>query len=170
MRRLIVTAALSALALFVVAGAFGAPANLKTFGSESGSEVTVTSSTSATIANGAGEYGGVYVQGKSLNGKSLAKVDFAFTSTGSVAGGAPRFSMPIDDGAAGGYAFLDVANCGGPVVSTENSSCKVYYGNGVYANWDAFAAQNPTFKIGSAIPFIIADQPGEYGVTGIDLH
>ena len=173
MRRLIVTAALSALALFVVAGAFGAPANLKSFGSESGSEVTVLTSSSATIVNEAGGYGGVYVQGKSLQGKSLAKADFAFTAAGVVAGGAPRFSIPINDGAFdpnADYAFLDVANCGGTLVSTEDASCKVYFGNDVFANWDDFAAKRPDYKIASAIPFIIADQAGSYTVSGIDLH
>ena len=166
MRRLIVTAALSALALFVVAGAFGAPANLKMFGT---GEVTVHTSNSATIDNGTGEYGGVYVQGKSLSGKSLAKADFAFTAAGDVAGGAPRFSIPIGDNSA--YAFIDVANCGGSqLVSTESATCKVFYGSDSFANWDAFAAANPGLKIGSAIPFIIADQPGTYTVSGIDLH
>lgn len=155
------------LTLASFAGA-AAPHSLKTFGEDSGSVVTVTGSKSATIVNGAGEYGGVYVQAKSLSGKPLAKVDFEFTATGDTAGGAPRFSMPINDGAA--YAFLDVANCGSEWVSTDNVACKVFYGNESHANWDAFAAAHPDYKIADAIPFIIADQPGTYNVSGIDLR
>jgi hypothetical protein len=159
--------------LAVASFASGAVGGLKTFGQDSGSVVTVTGSKSATIDNGAGEYGGVYVQGKSLNGKALAKVDFEFTSaaTAAVTGGAPRFSMPIDDGTTTlGYAFLDVLNCATSHVSTNDASCKVYFKNEVHANWDAFAAAHGTWKIASAIPFIIADQPGTYSVTGIDIR
>jgi hypothetical protein len=157
------------LTLASLAGA-AAPNALKTFGSGA---VTVTGSKSATIVNGASQYGGVYVGSKSLSGKSLAKVDFEFTATGDTAGGAPRFSMPINDGAFdenSDHAFIDVANCGGSVVSTENAACKVYFGSESHANWDAFAAAHPTWKIADAIPFIIADQPGTYNVSGIDLR
>jgi hypothetical protein len=163
MRKLIATFALAALAMVVfVATSSGAPANLKPF-ADPGSTVTVQSSSSATIVNdNADTDGGIYVQGKSLNGKPLAGVSFGFTSTGEVTGGAPRFSMPINDGGVGGYAFMDAATCGGvsggtTLVSTANASCKVYYGNDVYSNWNAFATKNPTYKIGSKIPFIIAD-------------
>ncbi len=55
-------------------------------------------------------------------------------------------------------------------VSTANADCKVFYGANSFANWDAFAAANPTYKIADAIPFIIADQAGTYHVTGIDLR
>jgi hypothetical protein len=167
-----VVALFSVLMLALASFASGAaPSALKTFGEESGSIVTVTGSKSATIVNEVGEYGGVYVQGKSLNGKALAKVDFEFTSTDAVAGGAPRFSMPIDDGTTTlGYAFVDVLNCATSHVSTDDASCKVYFKNEVHANWDAFATAHSTWKIASAIPFIIADQPGTYSVTSIDLH
>jgi hypothetical protein len=159
------------LTLASLAGA-AAPSALKTFGSAN-SLVTVTGSKSATIVNDAGEYGGVYVQSKSLNGKSLAKVDFEFTAsdTGTVAGGAPRFSMPMNDGTSTtSYAFIDVANCGGTWVSTANADCKVFFGADSYANWDAFAAAKPAYTIADAIPFIIADQAGNYSVSGIDLR
>ena len=157
------------LTLASLAGA-AAPNTLKTFGP---GDVTVTGSKSATIANDAGEYGGVYVQSKSLNGKSLAKVDFEFTASADsdVAGGAPRFSMPINNGTSvTSYAFIDVANCGSEWVSTDNADCKVFLGANSYANWDAFASENPTYKIADAIPFIVADQAGSYTVKDIDLR
>ena len=46
----------------------------------------------------------------------------------------------------------------------------MFYGNESHANWDAFAAAHPDYKIADAIPFIIADQPGTYNVSGIDLR
>jgi hypothetical protein len=175
MKKFIATFALAALAMIVFVGtSLGAPANLKPF-ADPGSSVTVQSSTSATIVNdNAGTDGGVYVQGKSLNGKLLGTVSFGFTSTGTVGGGAPRFSIPINDSSA--YAFMDAANCGGTsgqstLVSTTNPSCKVFYGSESYANWNAFAQAHPTYKIGSKIPFIIADgNAGTFSLTGIDLH
>ena len=39
-----------------------------------------------------------------------------------------------------------------------------------YANWADFASTYPAYKIGSAIPFVIADQAGTYNVSGIDLR
>lgn len=167
MKLVSVVALFSVLMLALASFASGAaPAALKSFGE--GSVVTVTGSKSATIENDAGEYGGVYVNGKSLNGKLIGKTSFSFTATGDIAGGAPRFSIPINDSSA--YAFLDVANCGSGVVSTDNAACKVFYGAESFANWAAFATAHPDYKIGSAIPFVIADQPGTYNVTGIDLH
>ena len=152
---------------------------LKTFGT---GEVTVTSSTSATIVNDAGEFGGVYLQSKSESSKPLDSVDFQFRSTGDVGGGAPRFSIPIDDPATGtkvdGYAFLDVNGGGGDptgvvptLVSTQAGNCQVFFNADTYANWTAFAAANPTFRTSPGhIPFIIADAPGSYEVDGIVLR
>src|SRR5262245_16966324 len=109
-----------------------APNALKPFGfDDSASNVTITGAKSATIVNEVGEYGGVYVQSKGLSGKPLAKVGFAFTSADDVAGGAPRFSIPVNDGAFNpdtDYAFLDVNNCGGDrLVSTDKANCQVFF-------------------------------------------
>jgi len=53
---------------------------------------TVTiSGDSATIVNAFGEFGGVYLNSKSLSAKPLNAVSFSFVSTGGVTGGAPRF-------------------------------------------------------------------------------
>jgi hypothetical protein len=124
----------TALVLLTATVALGAP-KLQTFGT---GEVTLTGDDSATIDNAVGEYGGVYLNSRSQSGKFLAEVDFSFVSTGDVAGGAPRFSIPIDDMAIPGptdfefsygydvaYAFLDVLNCGSNTVSTESLTCPV---------------------------------------------
>jgi hypothetical protein len=184
MKRLTVVFMAVAAFILLVAGAAQAAPGLQAFGT---GDVAVTHADSATIVNDAGEYGGVYVSGrKDLSGKPLSAVDFSFTSTGSTAGGAPRFSIPIDNAAIDGpkdwtfsygkdvaYAFLDVANCGGSgVVSTELSTCPVFLNaGGSWANWDAFAEANPTYRIANvARAFVIADQEGTYNVSNIVLR
>lgn len=162
-----------AAALSVASPTQAAPA-LQTFGT---GVVTINNGT-VSIVNDSGEYGGVYLKSRSTSGKLLSAVDFSFTNTGGTAGGAPRFSIPIDtdmDGSTdNGYAFIDVNNCGGgPSVSTENGSCQVYFHTepAPYANWDAFAAAHPTWRIDPGnIPFVIADVEGTYSVTDVVLR
>jgi hypothetical protein len=176
----LMVAALAAIGFGSVA-ASASPNKLQTFGTGT---VTITGVDSATIVNASGEYGGVYVNAKNQGNKPLNAVSFSFVSTGDVAGGAPRFSIPIDtDGVRGtveGYAFLDAAGCGATVgpnttvsttVDTGSATCAVNFNSVDYANWDAFAAANPSYRIAAgAIPFIIADQAGSYAVSSIDLR
>ena len=179
MKRLLIGLAIAAVAAIgfgsVVASA--SPNKLHAFGTGT---VTITGVDSATIVNDAGEYGGVYINAKNHGNKPLNAVSFSFVSTGDVAGGAPRFSIPIDTGggrgSVEGYAFLDAAGCGGAsnvatTVSTDSLTCAVNFNSVDYANWDTFAAANPTYRIAAgAIPFIISDQPGSYAVNSIDLR
>lgn len=173
---------LTAVAMPMTASAVGG--KLKCF---SGTPATCTierSSNAGTLDTRAGGYAGVYLSnGKSLNGAPLASVDFTFNyycsnyppadTTDCVNGGSPRWSIPIDengDGEYDGYAFIDAAGCGQMgqltgVVSTEDTTCQVTYKAGTYANWDAFAAANPTYTIAKALPFVIADQRF-YGLIG----
>jgi hypothetical protein len=158
--------------LFVAPLAQAAPNKLQTFGT---GDVAATGD-AATINNDPGEYGGVYLKSRSQSAK-LTEVAFSFTSSGDVAGGAPRFSIPIDTDNNGstdnGYAFLDVLNCGSNVVSTDSANCQVFFNNEItgYANWAAFAAAHPTWRIApGGIPFIISDQPGNYVVNNIVLR
>ena len=122
---------------------------------------------------------GVEPGGSGPRSKLIGTVGFSFTSMGDVAGGAPRFSIPIDDGlgTADLYAFLDAANCGRTsggttVVSTSLANCTVFPNNGPsFGNWAAFAAADPTYRIrAGGIPFIISDQPGTYIVSNIVLR
>lgn len=161
-----------AAALSVASPTQAAPA-LQTFGT---GEVTINNGT-VSIVNDSGEYGGVYLKSRSTSGKLLSAVDFSFTNTGDTAGGAPRLSIPIDtdmDGSTdNGYAFIDVNNCGGDFVSTTSSTCQVYFHTepAPYANWDAFAAAHPTWRIDPGnIPFVIADVAGTYSVTAVVLR
>ncbi|HET7339552.1 MAG TPA: hypothetical protein VFK22_08385 [Candidatus Dormibacteraeota bacterium] len=174
----LVLAALAALVL----GATSASATggkLKCF-ADTPATCTLNSSTSATIDSTQGGDAGVYLSnGKSTNGFPLANVSFSFTYlcdsggvTSCIGGGAPRWSIPIStDGTAttAGYAFLDAQNClnggtaansdGTLTVSTTQPTCPVFFQSGQYANWDAFAAANPTFTISAALPFVISDVP-----------
>jgi hypothetical protein len=170
-RKSALTALTLAAGLSVASPAQAAPA-LQTFGT------AVVSGATVTIDNDAGEFGGAYLKSRSTSGKKLADVDFWFTSEGDVGGGAPRFSVPIDTDLDGttdnGYAFIDVNSCGGAtLVSTESSDCQVYFHTepAPYANWDAFAAAHPTWRIDpGGIPFVIADVEGHYGVRDIALR
>ena len=173
MRRFSIVFALIA-SLAIAGTVMAAPNKLRTFGT---GDVTITGPRSATIVNDVGEYGGVYVVGKSTYKRPLADVDFSFTSTGAIGGGAPRFSLPIDtDGnvkTTEGYAFIDVNSCGGSTnVSTSSSTCMVYFNTepAPYTNWDAFAAAHPTWTTSQDIPFVIADAPGSYGVSDVELN
>jgi hypothetical protein len=172
MRRVFIGFMVAAVAAIGFGGvAASASANkLQTFGT---GVVTVTGD-SATIVNDAGEYGGVYINSRSQSAKPLNAVHLSFDSTGDSAGGAPRFSIPIDDGTnVLKYAFIGVLNCGYSTgtVSTDLPNCMVNFNSVDYASWDAFASQNPTFRIAPGqIPFIIADQPGSYAVSNIDLR
>lgn len=164
--RIVAVAALAGLAVFAFAAAAGAaPSRLKTFGT---GEVT-TSGTSATIVVDVGEASGVYTGGS--RGNLLGNSVYTFTSRGDVVGGAPRFSIPINDGAFDpntDYAFIDASGCGATegdnpgnvatLVSTQNPACHVNFHGTQYANWTTFAQSNPTFRVAKGwIPFIIAD-------------
>jgi pseudouridine-5'-phosphate glycosidase len=164
-----VVAALGAFAALTLAGTSAAApgARLRIFGT---GEVT-TVLNSATIVIDVGEFGGVFKKGRGQTGKLVGDVVFAFTSRGDVAGGAPRFSIPIDDGSFdpnADYAFMDAEGCGATegdnpgsvatLVSTQNPACHVNFHSVDYDNWADFASSNPTFRISrDAIPFIIAD-------------
>jgi hypothetical protein len=165
---MVAAAAVVTLAFVGTSGAAG-PKTLKTFGT---AEVSVAG-TSATIVVDPGEYGGVYYNSKSQGGKLLANTIFAFTSRGDVEGGAPRWSIPINDGAFDvnqDYAFIDASRCGATVgdnptnqatsVSTQNPYCHVNWHGVEYDNWATFAFGHPGYTVMKAyLPFIIADSP-----------
>jgi hypothetical protein len=171
MRRLSILVALIASLAIAVPAMAAPPTKLLTFGN---GDVTISDGT-VTLANDPAEYSGVYLNSRSQSGKPLHAVSFSFNYSGDVAGGAPRFSIPIDtdgNGTVDGYAFIDAINCGlTGTVSTESSTCMVFFGSETFANWDAFAAAHPDYRIApGSIPFIIADQPGTYTITDIDLR
>jgi len=195
MKRLLWIASLAIAALVLTGGpALASATTLQSFASSSGANVVIGSDgTSATITldpctapTGCKPYpnfGGVFINSKSQSGKLIGDpgLRFSFVSTGDVAGGAPRFSIPIDTDGVGstnnGYAFLDAAGCGGytggpnVTVSTMSTTCGVFFDK-PYTSWADFATQHPTYRIGPGfIPFIIADgTAGTYTVNSIALR
>jgi hypothetical protein len=160
------------LAIALAGVSTAAPSKYRTFGT---GEVSFGGGT-ATLANDSGEYSGIYLRGKPLSARRLSGVHISFRSTGDTAGGAPRFSIPLNTGhteSVTPFAFLDVNNCGGPVVSTDDPDCKVFlnFSSESFDNWDDLVATHPSWRVTRrGIPFIIADQPGTYRVSNIDLH
>jgi hypothetical protein len=128
-------------------------------------------------------YAGVYYEVTSLGGElvgDVSDVSFDYECADGivdfcVTGGSPRVSIPIDtdaDGTTESYAFIDAANCGqtGDMSGTVDLSCPVFFGSTLYANWAAFAAANPTYRIATdAVPFVIADQPFRGTVSDVQL-
>jgi hypothetical protein len=170
MRRL--APAIALVAVMALASTVTANGKLFTFGT---GDVSIHRGV-VTLTNGAGEYSGVYVKSQNLSGKKLRFVRVSFVSSGDTAGGAPRFSIPLNTGhteSVTPYAFLDVNNCGSALVSTTNPRCKVSlnFSNETFDNWADLVATHPTWRIPKhGIPFIIADQPGTYEVSHVDLR
>ena len=180
MKRLLVVAAFAIFGLVGTAAA-APPQSLSCFG-ESPATCEVTQNSGAKLNTSAGGYAGVYLAGKNfqtaVQNQSISKVDFSFgyycddqtlDKTSCVSGGAPSYRIPIStDGQAKTtelYAVIDAANCDYTgTVSTNASNCEVFFLGGTgaggatsYANWDAFAAANPTWVVSKDIPFIIQD-------------
>ena len=183
MKRLMVplVSAMVLVALAILPIAAAPQIHYRTFGSATVTEgpagtFTIVSDGPDPTYDPSPEYGGVYVNSKSNSGKAIGSVSFSFVSSGEVAGGAPRFSIPIDtDGVtntADFYAFMDVAGWSSNLVSTESSTCQVSAGSETFANWAALAAAHPTYRIApGSIPFIIADGTlGRYVVSNIVLR
>jgi hypothetical protein len=186
MKKGITLAAIAIAAALLTVGfasAAGTP-HLSTFGT---GDVFVNGDKFATF-NDTGEYGGAYVNKTSND--PLSKVHVRFINDRAVGGGAPRFSIPIDenkDTITDAYAFIDVNNCGSSTVSSDDSNCQVFLNTGgSYANWAALVAANPTWRLAkkdpngtrpngkplysSTMPFIVADVEGDYLVHGIVLN
>jgi hypothetical protein len=180
--RLGIAAVLSVLVAFALAGTAGAgPGKLKCF---SGDPATCSvSGETVTLDTSDGGFAGAYYTASKANGSPLTGVDYSFQyncdpsddTVTCVGGGSPRWSIPIDTPSAGktnGYAFLDAFGCGSTgTVSTASTACAVNFGGVDYANWDAFAAANPTYRIGNALPFVITDttEPGTTLIFAVDV-
>lgn len=150
---------------------------IQCFGGDGGTCTPITDGVSINTVGGG--YAGVYVP-SNLGGRLLGdvnKLSFDYNGTGA-SGGSPRFSLPIDengDGVTEQYAFIDTLGCNtgdanvGTADAINDPTCLIWNGANSYANWAAFVAANPTYRISNNTPFIIADQPGEFDITNIQL-
>ena len=155
----------------------------RTFGSADVTEgpagtFTIVSDGPDPVYDPAPEYGGVYLNSRSQSGKAIGSVDFSFVSSGDVAGGAPRLSIPIDmdkNGTVDDYLSIGASNCIDDTnVTTTGTNCMAYLNSDgpTGLTWDAWAAVNPTWRVApGASPFIIADGAhGTYVVSDIVLR
>ena len=126
-----------------------------------------------------GAYSGVSYAHSSLSGKLLSEITaLSFTYTGTPTAGSPRISLPIDtnnDGTTDFYAFIGSFYCNdgaGLVDPIHDTTCTIFHTGGPdagYANWAAFVAAHPTWRVSSSVPFVIADDPGIWTVGNVHL-
>jgi hypothetical protein len=137
-----------------------------------GSATCTTSGTSATLGVGTAQYAGVYYKNTAVGNTPIgdvAALSFAYTG-GPLAGGSPRFSIPIDESAgattAPAYAFISNGCAAGTV---DAFVCQVDYKGVTYNGWEAFAAAlgNQNFVLSNDIPFVIVDQPGNFVISKV---
>jgi hypothetical protein len=147
-----------------------------------------TLNTLDTDSNPYNNYAGVYIT-SNLGGKLLSDVNrlsFDYSGTGA-AGGSPRISIPIDINGDGliddinndGYvdfAFTDTQGCNngdtnvGTLDAINDATCTIWYNNVSYINWAAFVTANPTYRVAKdQLTFIIADAPGTFDITNVQL-
>ena len=156
-------------------------ANGDTGGAVYGGVCTRTSN-GATLNNsvpvGSGDYSGVYFATSAISGKPLSQVSgLSFNYTGTATAGSPRISLPIDtnaDGTTDFYAFIGAFYCNngaGLVDPMNDSTCTIFYtGNTTGdANWAAFVAAHPTWRVSNDVPFIVADDAGIWTVSNVHL-
>ena len=184
MKFIAIMAALAAAAITLTAGVAlgakpeGAGTKLRCFTGDGGSCTINEAAETVTLDTSPSGYAGVYLNNaNSLKNRNVSSTDFSFnylcadgSTTTCVAGGSPRLSIPIDstgDGVTDAYAFIDAANCGSTGTVGTGAGCMVFYGPTTYANWDAFAAANPTYTTGDAVAFVIADQPFEGTISNV---
>ena len=179
--RLGIGVTLTLVVAFAIATASGAAGSLKC-GAGAPATCSVSGET-ATFDTSSGGFAFAYYTNSKANGSSLASVDYSFQyncdplddSVSCTGGGSPRWSIPINtnqNGTVEGYAFLDAHGCGDAgTVTTTSSACAVNFQGVDYANWDAFAAANPTYRIGHAVPFVITDttEPGTTLIFAIEV-
>ncbi len=181
MKRLIVSAALLVVAIgFTVAPATAAPPTGNKIACEAGTPATCTllSPNRAYLDTSDGGYAAVYTENSVAVGTPLSeitKLGFSYEGT-TPYGGAPRISIGIDENGDGSgwdaFAFVDAAGCNdgfGKVDVINDSTCTVWYGSTSYPNWAAFVAANPTYDIGYAYTFVVADAPGEWTISNVQL-
>jgi hypothetical protein len=151
----------------------------------SGDNPNVTCSFNGTVAtldtvdsddNPYNNYSGVYLQNSNLDGKLLAEITkLSFRYGGDMAtAGSPRFSLPINigSGTTEFYAFVSAYYCndGSGLVNVMNdATCTIYAGSESFPNWATLVAAHPTWKVGPNLPFVIADDPGEWTVSDVQL-
>lgn len=124
-------------------------------------------------------YSGVYVLNSNLIGDALGEVtQLSFNYSGDAAtAGSPRFALPVDidgNGSTDGYLFISAFYCNhgaGNVNVITDETCTIYTNFSVesFENWADLVATHPDWTVGTATPFIIADEPGVWTISNVKL-
>ena len=129
----------------------------------------------SVLDNSTGGFSGAYLQNSNLEGKVLAVVNrLSFRYSGSAPGaGAPRVSLPIDTGSGttAFYAFIAAFYCNdgaGLVDALNDPTCTIFAGSEAFSSWGALLAAHPDWRVGPNLPFVIADETGNW--TGADVQ
>lgn len=187
MRKLLLLALVAAVALVGASIAFAGSERGNTLSCFSGTEDGGANGTCTFTADGAvldnvdgdadpyNNYSGVYLQNSNLDGKKLSTVNrLSFRYTGDPTAGSPRFSLPIDTGSGttAFYAFIGAFYCNdgnGLVDVLNDATCTIFAGDEVFASWAAMVAAHPDWLVGPNLPFVIADDPGSWTVSDVQL-
>jgi hypothetical protein len=133
-----------------------------------------------SVPVGSGDYSGVYYATSNLSGKLLSEItQLSFNYTGSaVTVGSPRISLPVDINNDGTTDYLSIAafycnNGSGLVDAIHDTTCTIWSNldgtNPLAGNWAALVAAYPTLRVRSSVPFVIADDPGIWTVSNVQL-
>ena len=131
--------------------------------------------------------GGYFPNAWDKNLGNIAQLSFRYSGDLPY-GGVPRFSILIDEDGTGPlvpgqkfpdpppapnqetYVFIGAEDCNngaGLVDVINDSTCTVYYGGDLYANWDAFSAAYPDATLYFA--FVIADAPWSGTISSLKI-
>jgi hypothetical protein len=140
--------------------------------------------TSAVLNNSVtgpdGSYSGVYYAVSHWSGKLLSQItELSFNYAGTaVTPGSPRISLPVDLNNDGMIDYISIAayycNDGAGLVDPmHDTTCTIWSNlNGttpLASNWAALVAAYPTLRVAHSVPFVIADDPGIWTVSNVQL-
>jgi hypothetical protein len=92
--------------------------------------------------------------------------------------GSPRISLPVDLNNDGLTDYLSIAafycnNGSGLVDPIHDSTCVIWSNldgvNPLAGSWAELVAAHPTLRVRSSVPFVIADDPGIWTVSNVQL-
>lgn len=187
MRKTILSVFIATVALVGGSAALAGSENGNTLSCFSGTQDGVANGMCTLTADGAvldnvdgdtdpfNNYSGVYLQNSNLDGKTLGTVNkLSFRYTGEPTAGSPRFSLPIDTGSGttAFYAFVSAFYCNdgnGLVDALNDATCTIQAGSESFPNWAAMLAAHPDWRVGPDLPFVIADDPGTWTVSDVQL-
>jgi hypothetical protein len=140
-----------------------------------------------------GSYAGIYVTSNIIAGRllvNMGELRYSYAG-GPFAGGAPRWSVAIDEDGDGTFeagevfAFADAGSCNdgdsnvGVSDAQDDVTCTWFYKAEVHPNWRAFSHAHPNSRIprrnsngtAMAVPaFVITDAPNHYLVWNVAVN